>query len=550
MNKRESAIAEQRELEIRTDIYRMVTVGGRIKTAGASMSILYETAEPLITTPSSPDAAMEVSRAFAALKKDPPIQLKKAYFPQNESTMKAVFSGLGIYRPTIKTDQGPAGNVGHFYIDPTKPSALGGRIVKEQGVALPEAFFQKGVDSNTSFDKLIKDAQAFYQRGDYARTFQSIARIRELGQEHGVETTRRAGVGRQEFFFFRPVATDERVSVGSELAEAISQKTQEVVAKVELLAQKAKKAMKEGATVIESIHYARASTEKSFDKKPHMTHFQPDVMIRKDGSFEIERINIPDLGMFLTEVTTPLKNPTLQAVKDINAKIRNQVLDAITTSSPAHITILTRPEVLENQEDTLEQLEITAIEKGLAQREVDVSINSLSAIDSFPNGSSLLLLNVSPETEGFTRLLERVSAGELFCNPDPFLKLFEQDATTFDKKTVSQAMFSKFMNIIAPQHMDKKEGVLTKFNAIQKMLLAGGVDSDIVYFHVNGVAIPTFRYDVKSFFEVHKAITKAQARDIEPEVTITPIPFRPEDAIMIGADGPRLSVFRFMFVKQ
>ena len=121
--------------------YRMVMEGGRIKSAGASLVHLYKVASPILQTPDSVEAAFRTAKAFAGFKEKPPIEIRKAFFPQDEGSMRAAFKGSGIYRPTIKTDQGPGGNVGYFHVG--NETQIIGEIIKEEGIALEEEFLKK-----------------------------------------------------------------------------------------------------------------------------------------------------------------------------------------------------------------------------------------------------------------------------------------------------------------------------------------------------------------------------------------------------------------------
>ena len=195
-----------KETEKIAEQYSMVMAGGRIKTAGASIDHIYQVAKPLIDSPNNPDAAFETSRAFAAFKEKPPLPFRVAFFPQDEVAMRTAFRRLGIYRPSIKTDQGPAGNVGYFRIDESKGDSLKGRILREDGVALPEEFLKKrlscaSLETQRFMQDLFAEVQVQYQRGSYREAYQIIAKIRQVGELNDIETTRRAGVGRQELFF-------------------------------------------------------------------------------------------------------------------------------------------------------------------------------------------------------------------------------------------------------------------------------------------------------------------------------------------------------------
>lgn len=551
------------EQEKSSERYRMIMVGGRVKAAGASLQYLYNVATPLIEAPNSVDAAFETSKRFARFKEKPPIELRMAFFPQDEAAMRAAFKGLGIYRPTIKTDQGPAGNVGYFYIDDVQESSIHGKISREEGVAVVERFLQTRFDqaSLSETDRravalAINSVQQNYQTGNYRKAYEGILKLRELGLSNGIETTRKAGVGRGEFFFFRPVQTQDRLTIGQNLTDAISAGTQEVVVKMERLAGTTRCFVKEGFSFQDAIDKAYQAQGDNFAQtfKNGLLYFQPDVLIRKDGSFDIERINMPDLGMFLTQIGTSSRNGTLEEIQDINRKIREEVLDKSAEAVGDEVVLVTRDEVLDNCEDTLEQLELRAFGQGLQERGKAISVTSLKSIDGIPVGSSVILFNIGTENGAFEHLLQRVVKGEIQCFPDPFIKLFEKEATTYPRKKIEGLVLDKFLDIIKPSALDKPEGVYAKYSAIRNALRLGAINDDIVYFSVagnNGNYIPTFRHDVKGFGEVYKAFENVRRQGGDTRgITAIPVPFKPEDAVIEGRDGPRLAVFRFMFVKK
>lgn len=536
----------------------MIMVGGRVKTAGASFKSLYDTAAPLVINPDDPDSAFRVSKGFAKLKEKPPIEIRMAFFPQDEGSMRTAFNGSGIYRPTIKTDQGPGGNVGYFHIS-NNGSQLDGRIVKEEGVAIIEEFLRRRLEGANLSDLqqgeinvLIGRVQAHYASGNYRGTYEAIQGLREKGFKAGIETTRKAGVGRGEFFFFRPVEMQDKLTIGKDLADRISLKTQEVVSRIERVSQLTKQYVRQGLSIQDAMGQAENSSGDIYleNGTRGLLYFQPDVLLRRDGTFDIEKINMPDLGMFLTQIDSS-GNGSLNEIKTINEAIKKEILNTAADSVGQDVVLITRDEVLESCEDTLEQLEITAFGDGLKIKGKNVSVGTLKSVLNLPTGSSIILFNVDTNNRDFENLLIRVAKGEIQCFPDPFVKLFEKDATTFLRKKIEGQVLDKFLKVIAPSALDKPEGVHSKYISISNALKLGGIEEDIVYFSINGNNIPTFRYDVKSFSEVYKAVENARRRGEEvSEITVIPIPFKPEDAVIEGHDGPRLALFRFAFVKN
>ncbi len=551
-----------------TERYRPLIFGGRIKAASVSMRYLYDASRPLIESPDSVDAAFETSKNFAVLKEKPPFPFRAAFFPQDEGAMRTAFRGLGIYRPTIKTDQGPGGNVGYFTMDDKPPSNLDGRIVREQGSAVLEAFVGMAIKDASLAGKFPESAQIevtrqiglvkhHYEIGEYRQTHEAIMKLREICQANNIESTRRAVVGREEFFLFRPIQTDRQITIGQDLTDTISQKTQEIIARIERKAAITRGLAGAGMPIKDAVLMANGLAEQPFQSNTDtraFLYFQPDVLIRKDGTFDIERINMPDLGMFLTSdmINVPNDEGPLQAIKEINERIKMEVVEAVSAGSAGDIVLLTRDEVINNREDTLEHLELGAFRKEFLNQGRRADPCTLSQVNEIYGGSSVLLFNISTDAPGYEDLLRRVALGEIDCYPDPFVKLFETEATTFERKVIDPKVVDKFLKIIAPSNLDKPEGVHNKFKAIQGALQKGGIDNDIVYFSVGNdqAYIPTFRYDVKSFSEVHKAVQLAKRQGKKIDLTAIPIPFKPDDAILYGKDGPRLSLLRFMFVRK
>lgn len=548
-----------KEKEEAKERYRMVMAGGRVKSAGASLIHLYDVASPILETPDSMDASFETARRFASFKEKPPIEIRMGFFPQDEGSMRAAFKGLGIYRPTIKTDQGPGGNVGYFDIS-SNGSQINGRIIREEGVAVVEEFLRRRFeDANLSnlqqeeMSILIGKVQEYYKSGNYRGAYEAIQSLRKKGFEFGIETTRKAGVGRGEFFFFRPVEMQKKPTIGKDLTDRISLKTEEVVGKIERLAQVTKQYVRQGLSIEDAVRQAENLQEDVYleDGARGLLYFQPDILLRSDGTFDIEKISMPDLGAFLTQIDSS-GNSSLNEIKTINEEIKKEILNTVADSVGQEVMFITRDEVLENCEDTLEQLEIAAFGEGLKTKGKNVSVESLRSVRNIPTGSSIILFNVDIHSFDFENLLYRVAAGELQCFPDPFIKLFEKDATTFPKKKIQGQVLDKFLKVISPSALGDPKGVHLKRVSINNALKRGGIREDIIYFSFNGSnVIPTFRYDIKSFSEVYKAVENARRRGEDvSELTVIPIPFKPKDAVIEGRDGPRLAVFRFAFVKN
>jgi cell division septum initiation protein DivIVA len=492
--------------------------------------------------------------------------MEVAFFPQDTKAMKTAFGGVGIYRPTLKTDQGPAGNFGPFYVDTSvAESSLSARFNGEQGVAVLERFMQTQFAATDlsqatrgEIDDAISRVKELYARGEYVSADSAISDLRRISMAHGIETTRRAGVGRGEFFFCRPVSVEKSVVVGADHVREIETQTNELVTRIARKAAMVKTFVKKGASIAQAVREVEEDAEgiSSFDPLQNILYFQPDVLFRSDGTIDIEKVNFPDLGMFMTKIDPGVQNAKLEEVQEINRGIRNRVLDRATEKLEGRQALLvTRDAVLVNDEDSLEHLELESLREGLQQRGVESETLSVSDLcgRSLSEDDAVLLMNVSATDPQFSNILQLAASDVADFFPDPFIKLFEAEATTYRRHLVTGESLRKFLDVIQPTAMDKPKGIYEKTRLIDKALRVGGTTEDIIYFStpgMNGQQIPTFRYDPKSFAEVYKTIQKRQ-KDTGQSVDsliVTPVPFTPEAAVVHADDGPRLAVFRFMFL--
>lgn len=524
------------------------------------MRYLYD-ASGAIMNEESPEAAAQTYVQFTQLRKAPPETILEAFFPREGNELRAALQ-VGLHRPIIKMDQGPFGNFAPFTIGANEN--LRGIIASEQGLAVVETFFQEQLNrldpsdsARLRIEELIMQFTVQYRQGNHQEASQTLHVLRAQARDAGLTPERRASVGRDMFFCCRPISPESPIVVGEQLAQNVGHVVNTLVNNVTNLAGLAQQFVLDGYDIAHAIKMAEAAHADGEITEVHtdLLYFQPDVLLRRDGTFEIEKINFPDVGLFLTQLDST-DNSAFATVQNIASQLAAEVCSVIADHTDRHLVIMTRDEVLANSEDTLEHKEITALQAGLITKGKEVSVHPLSTIADLPDGTSLVLLNVDPDSSDFAVLLTRFAKGELQCFPNPFIKLFEDKATTLQHIPMTGKVLEKFLSIVAPQAMDKPEGVLRKHQAIQKALAKGGIaqDVDIIYYAIPDVRgthhiIPAFRYDIRSFVEVAKQVDKLRNEGVPVEtIYAIPIPFGPEDAIIQGEDGPRLAGFRFMGV--
>lgn len=541
---------------------QLLPIGGRVKCTSVSADLLYQAAQPILAKPTDPKAAFTVSSMFKTLRDHPPVPLRAAFFPKSEGEVKGMLKA-GLERPITKMDQGPAGNFTAFTVGTER--SLGGTIVREEGVAVVEHYFAKqladmtDVTKKARLEELISLFQQSYQGGSHERAEYFLQQVHVAAREYGLTSQRRAGVGRDAFFCCRPVVLDNPLQVDGELLSKINDRVRQVMHRVSVLAGRTEFLVAQGVPLEDAIKQAESGVNvpEEYVKRQAFFYCQPDVLIRHDGKFEIEDVNMPDVGVFLTELPHGKTNETFQRVQGVAQRLREELFRRIGKQGIAKkFALLTRPEVLGSSEDTLEHLELDAFRNGLAEQEIETETYGLDAVNKLPIGSTVLLFNVDARTPFFAKLLERVAQREITCYPNPFLRLFQDEATTLQRNKLSGVPLEKFLEIVAPSAMDKPEGILRKHQAIQLALKRGGIpeDIDVIHFVIpqrfdSKRVIPVFRHDIRSFGEVQKAVAEMERQGVPiEEVIAIPIPFHRETAVVHGEDGPRLAAFRFMGV--
>jgi hypothetical protein len=527
--------------------------GGRVKMAGGSVDTYYECAEPTITQ--GINEADKTARAFKELRDKPSLPLLLSFFPDEPKNIKQRLRGAGLYRH-LRMDQGPGGNFTAFELSKNN-NGLNYALTNEHGFALLEYPVQEQINTGQfgAIIPLISDIQAAFQQNNYRKTAQLVEQFQLLSAQAGLALPSGEQVGSKTgFFFIRPVETNRPVTFPVKHIDTVKAEVTKALIKPKSLAEYARSYLLQGHSYQASITLA----EQDYDKRGptsysgnDLLYFQPDCFVSNDGQVEVEKVNMPDVGLFLTQIETQGNQP-LERVVAVNKRLRNQVEAILESELPGdYITLVTRDEVLAHRSDSLELLEIQALQDSLEKSGKKVSVVPLSAARHLDKKTQVILLNIQTNHPTYEQLVQTVVQKDITCFPDPLLKAFEDQATTLRKIELSGKRLEKFLDLIKPKDINSSNAAHLQAE-IFKYLAIADIAEDIIYVSFDGLntPIPVFKYSLHSFFQIYNALEKEYTRGNKPDkICFSPIPFTRETAPFIGQDGPRLSAFRFMFTK-
>lgn len=473
-----------------------VIVGGRIKAASVGVSHLY---------PADDLAALD--DRLRLLRRTPPEGITLAFFPLTGGRLRHMVEGVGFYRPTLKTDQGMPGNfLGFRIIGGAVPAAAPYQVVAEEGIALLEHWLECSAD-------LTQKVQRSFLDLNLGLTYGGLA-------EGGLlEVRREAGRGRAAFFFCRPARTDRPIVVGQPTASDVEAVVSNFLA--------------------EAADRAGARAGKLGMKfSANLIYCQADVFLGSDGSAVIERVNLPDVGMFLADLGEYPGAMILPEIAAINIELRSQICGRIREVFGPAVAIVTRDEILRKQEDLLELREIASIERGLREAGVtSIRVVDTSRLGELPDGTAALLLNINYADEAATRQVLEASR-RLQLYPHPLMQMELQRATGLVAGSIPERYREEFLELAGS--IPKPVGIAHVLGRINRRLTDAGITGDILHCTAGGEIIPVFRWSMHSWRHLAERV-----RGKEERLIIRSLPLSVSSPLLTGETGPRLHAFRF-----
>jgi hypothetical protein len=481
-------------------IMKSVLIGGRIKAAAVGMDHFYSTND-----------IVELGERLRQVREHPLPELLQAFFPSDHGRLRQMMRGIGFYHPTLKTDQGMGGNFASFRIDSRAKDTNNGinKFSTEEGIAIPEDWYVH--DEGT-----IRHIQERFQSFDL----------------HGVDATlselptRNAERGRSPFFLIRPARTEKDIILGYGIVKRVDEAVN---------------------NLLEVIAGAARETEATYAGKSqdsNLLYCQPDVFIMADGTVVVEKINCPDVGLFLCGIANPFST-ILPGIQAIMRELLGAVCQTIACKVASRtVALITRDEVLEHKEDVLERTEIKVLGQGLASLGVKSRVYTVSQVSGIPEGSFCILLNLDYHTPD-TDLLSRHSRGELVCYPNPFFQMACQRMTGLVEHNVPSQYRESFLRLIG-SHPKDEEATRNVWGQIENLLCKYGIESDILHVDIGDEIVPVFRRSMHSWQQLANIIKK---RAFQGQISIREVPVEPGQLMVTSDTGPRLHTFRFMFTK-
>ena len=526
---------------------------GRVKMARGTFQTYYDLAAPIYGV-ENPAAAeiIETHDNFRNLRNRPPFDLLLAFFPDDYKNIQYRLRGAGAYRH-LRIDQGPGGNFTRF--DVGTPERLHFDITGEKGFAMPEALISEQLEhfGSQQIRTVASQLQNSFENNDYKRTAALVNKFTVLAEKEGLKLHTGENVGSKSgFFFIRPAETNVTAGFPIEKIPQLRAKIDEAVNKTFSLAEYAREDLRSGTNFARAVERA----EQKYEERggcdytgEGLLYFQPDCFVDNQGNIEIEKINMPDVGMFLTMLNRP-QNSSLQKVVDANLMLKDRLKQTASKFlTKDEIVLVTRDEVIDQRSDTLEILEIKALSELLESIGKTVKVKKLSEHEEINKNSEILLLNVDGKHKDFAGFAEDIVRRDIRCYPEPTVCYFKDRASTLQTMKIPHKYMEQFMQLIKPKEITSRNAE-NIYNRLQYVMKRFGMDEDIVYANISGyrMPIPVFKYSLHSFGQIYKACEKVKIPN--QEITLSKVPVHQDNAVFFGQGKPRLSAFRFMCCKE
>ena len=486
---------------------KILPIGGRVKAASIGLDRFF-----------AGQNGVELDRAITKLRRQPCEHLRRAFFPRTGNELRHMTSGIGLYRPVLKTDQGMPGNFLPFSVDAAlERTNLSIRSISfEEGVAISEAW-------NTYSNGMARDIRAAFLPFDLGATYELLQQFETRRAEHG-----RPDKGHRPFMFIRPALPERPIVFGKDIVARVEH---EVLRLLERATARA---------------YSLEVLQTGTTRPGNLLYVQPDVYVLADGTVTVEKINCPDVVFFLAGVEAE-SSSALPHVQMIVRQLGAKVVDTIIEKMGTKITIVTRDAVITQLEDVLEIREIDFLREALTCAGAIVNVIPASAVDSVETGSRLLLLNLNYGAAETTTLLRRHAAEEVECFPNPYFQMACDEVTGLQELVLTTGDKHRELFLErASSQPGTDVGIVEALRLMDKGLRQGGITGDILHVVLETETVPVLRNALHSWRQL--ATRAKRPANEHGVIRIRSIPARPENLILTSSTGPRLHAFRFMCI--
>lgn len=519
--------------------------GGRVKAAGLPYSMFFEPAENFVGNP-APGTASEMNKEFTLLRKSPPDAVRDRFMPRSQELIGMIKTGAALPRTSITTHQG----VGQFLthdLDPKGETGAAGYFISGQsGFCIVEAHLENQLKHRNYPAQVvsgIEEVKKRFAQSDIREAQLAYERLVLAGREAGIDVQRDARVGREGLFFIHPSFPKEPILVGANTYQKILERGNGVASDFADMARKTRDSIAKKLGVV-------TQTKKNFLP----LYFQTDFFLTNDGQVKISDVNLPDVGFFLTGIDPEGNGTVSKAAETVRPHLENTaslIVKAALRHGSRVINFITRQEVLENMEDTLEIKELEALMSAVEGTGHEVRTISLSMALNLPKDELGLLMNVDTKSQDFNNLLiKRLTDESTPIYPDPFLAITANAMTDHTQIQVGNEQLQYLGEVFSALEKSSGSGrdyvMATALNQIfRNMGLPETDDVFHMYIPNQPTPIPFYRYDSRG---LQIALNYAKGAE---SVVIRSIPIKADNSVLHDASGkPVYSVFRYMFYQQ
>lgn len=534
--------------------YQLLREGGRVKSAGVSMDFVFEQGQAFRDNP-GPEIATQITKTFHALRENPPTPIRDRFFPMKRAEIKAITRGTpALYRPVLKTDQGAGKFLAFRTAEVNGSLNRPFQVSLEQGYVIPEAYFLQQLAAKgfpTAIMNELAAVREHFRNGDLYEAKLAFERLQIESEQADVVFRRRSGVGRNALMFIRPARAEKPIEIPNAIVEKVEQR---VNASLEELVNRGEEKKK-------AFAQENGLPYRLVDELSLPLYLQADIHIFPNGDIVIAELQLPDVGLFLCGLEQ-YGNDVFAHIQEVVRPLKKKVVDGFEKTirdiqaekGDVPIYLVTRAEVVGNQEDVLEIRELDEIKRELQERGFEARVISAVQAAGLDSDVLLFLFNLDPNSEEFSSLAKAYLADtrrKLTIVPDPFLRAAEREISNYEHIQMSDRQLDNFLALVGeiePPN-DKKEKVYRQMMAVDHFLQQLGVKEDVLHFcHPTlPTPIPAYRYDLRSLHIASNIMKEDSLKDVQ----IRSIPISPERGVLLDSDGGILyATFRFMFMRK
>lgn len=354
---------------------------------------------------------------------------------------------------------------------------------------------------------------------------------------------------RSPFFICRPAYTEKIIELPINISSNIEKKINSIMELILLCSDYIKYIFEKWEEISKEkiLEYLLKPKNKDYyiwsNLEDSIAYFQADTFINLRWEIIVENIQMPDVWFFLKHLSSKW---SLQDIKKINEKLRKKIVDKILQFWFNKITLITRNEVLDNNEDLLEINEIEVLKTDFEQHGINVSVSSIDDLNFDENILYLLMnLDYSVINEQIIKLFNLAVKNTKNFSPNPFLQFVSKHITWFNTiRLIEEEKIKEFWIITNPNHNKINEETFLRIeNYFNRLWL----DPKKRILNIKKLTTDEVLYVSRD--SLHSLRKIPNFINWEKYIEIIEVPFIDWEQILLKRWHDLLNMFRFMFLK-